>query len=166
MKNFEEFISGATKPPASQIKEEYDAAVADCEHVGQSLARYLRVKDGKPVYSSGVEAVESEVTRSAERLDRVQADINEYLTLIGEFDSVQAMVEKLARLRRTNDNLTHDVNALLKQASNKKGTARPQDEPLVMSAMDKKYRVAVESREEIEDLSKRIAKAKELVGRY
>jgi hypothetical protein len=166
MKTLEIFISVAKRSPEIEITDEYRASVADAEHAGHTLARYLRIDaDGKPVYADGVEVVSAEVDRASERLERVKTDIREYLALVGEFDSVQAMVEKLARLRRTVDNLNHDVSGLTKQAVNR-GVERPQDDPAVMAAADKRDRVVAETKDEIQDLSERIRKAQEITRRY
>jgi len=165
MKTIEQFLKGATKPPESKIADQYKQALDDADKASLRLIRHLRVKDGKPAFSDGVKEVESDISRADERLQTIKIDIKEYLDYVGEYESVQQMVEKLARLRRTVDNLHHDVAGLTKQAVNR-GAERPQDDTAVMAAADKRDRVVAESKAEIEDLQQRIAKAKEVIGRY
>lgn len=165
MKTIESFLHAATKAPDSKIADEYNTALTDADKASMRLIRYLRIdKDGKPCFSDGVTTVMFDLECADERLQTITMDIAEYLSLVGDYDSVQQMVEKLARLRRTVDNLNHDVNGLSKQAVNK-GT-EPRDDPAVQAAADKRDRVVSETKAEIQDLSQRIQKAKELVGRY
>ena len=165
MKSLEVFLESNHRLPESRLVECYKTALVDAENSGVRLSRYLRIKDGKPVYAPGVDAVAKDIETAGENLERIKSDIRSYLELIGEYDSVQSMLERLLRLKRTVDNVNRDLDNITKQTISK-GIERPQDDPAVQAATDKRDRVVSETATEIQDLSNRIAKAKELVGRY
>ena len=134
-----------------------------------SLISHIRPeKKGKkfvPAFDSGVEDCIPLLTSAETKAAAVKDDIRDYLNALGDFDSVQAMTEKMLRLKRTADNLDRDVANLSKQAVTR-GVERPQDDPAVMDAAVKRDRVAAESTAEIADLQKRITRAKEIVEGY
>jgi hypothetical protein len=169
MKIQEQFISGAKRSPEIEIADEYRAALADAERAGQSLSRYLRIsKDGKPVYADGVEVVAAEIERASERLEHVKTDIREYLSLLGDHDSVQQLIENANRHRRALDNVDRDAKNLLERSIKASGLPpeRAQDAPEVQASMDKRDRLHGELTPIIADLSARIKKAQEITRRY
>jgi archaellum component FlaC len=115
-----------------------------------------------PTFDEGIVDVIPELEDVKKRSSAVRDDIRAYLDALGEYDSVQAMTERLLRLKRTADNLDRDVANLSKQAVTR-GVERPQDDAAVMNAAVKRDRVAAESSPEIADLEKRITRVKEIL---
>ena len=118
-----------------------------------------------PVFDESVVDVLPELDAAKKRSAAVKQNIDAYLEALGSYDSVQAMTERMLRLKRTSNNLDKDILNLSKQAL-ARSNERPQDDPAVMDAVVKRDRVDAESSAEIADLQKRISRAKEIIGGY
>jgi hypothetical protein len=170
MKSIEEWTEVAAngKPPESELALTYKKAVEHIEREQQRLLRYLRVRDGQVVVLPDVEKVQQDIQRADEAVEQTRRDIQTYLGCLGnEFNSVQSMTERLARLKRKRDTVIHDVDSLAKQAVNR-GVApdRVMDDSIVAAAADKRDRVVAEVAPEIESLSKRLTAAQAILGKY
>ena len=117
------------------------------------------------MFDESVVDVLPELDAAKKRSAAVKQNIDAYLEALGSYDSVQAMTERMLRLKRTSNNLDKDILNLSKQAL-ARSNERPQDDPAVMDAVVKRDRVAAESSAEIADLQKRISRAKEIIGGY
>jgi uncharacterized protein YhaN len=169
MKTIEVFLSVNHKLPESRMVDDYKEALDDAENAGMRLSRFLRVKDGKPAYSDGVEVVASEIDRASNRLEQVKTDIREYLACLGDdYDSITQMIETANRHRRSLDNVDRDAKNLLERAIKASGLPpeRAQDAPEVQAALDKRDRLHQELEPVIRDLSDRINRTKKVIGRY
>jgi hypothetical protein len=164
MKTIESFLESATKPPEDHMVNAYRKATNEMDVEQAKLMRYLRVKDGKAVFLDGVSDVQDDVAQADETVQYIRADICEYLDCLGdEYGSVTAMSEKLARLKRSLANVEHDVKAVAQRelTGNKKDITVDAE-----SLRDKRDRMRTELQPQIEDLSRRISKARELLDRY
>lgn len=127
------------------------------------LLRYIRVRDGQVIVKPEVIEVQPAVQAAEERFEKVKTDIKELLEVMQDESSVVGMIERLARLKRSLDNAEHDIKAVGKRelGGNKKDITVD-----VESLKDKRDRMKAELQPQINDLSKRIARAHELLGRY
>lgn len=168
MKSIDVFLEGAIKPPESKMVDEYKTALKDSDQAAQTLMRFLRVRDGKPVFLDGVESVQSQIECADERLRTTKADIREYLDALGDYESVTQMVETNNRHRRALDNVERDCKNILERAIKASGLApeRAQEAPEVQQSLDKRDRMRSELEPVLKDLSERINRAKKVVGRY
>jgi len=169
----EYFLNRSKEPKHADESHLAEAFVRADRELGEQKIRLLdhlsaeKKSDGKvvPVFDSGVEDVLPDLERANKEAAAVNDNIHAYLNALGDFDSVQAMTERMLRLKRTADNLDRDVANLSKQAVTR-GIERPQDDPAVMDAAVKRDRVVAESSAEVADLQKRISRAKEIVEGY
>ena len=167
MKTIEELLEGALTGKhveEDRMADAYRKAVKAMDVEQARLLRFLRVKDGAAVFLDGVSMVQPVVQAADDHLENVRADIREYLGCLGdEYDSVTAMTERLARLKRSLANAEHDVQAVGKRelTGSKKDITVDAE-----SLKDKRDRMKAELTPQIEDLSRRISKARELLGRY
>lgn len=163
----EQFVSTAinAKPPIDRMCKAYRTAVETTEKQQARLLKHLRVRDGQVYFKETVKSVEPDIQAAEDAELAIKGQIDEYLTCIGTFGSATALTERYSRLKRQVDIVRHDADAILKQLITK-GIERPQEDAKYLAACDMRDRIVSETAEEIKDLSHRIARVKDLLGRF
>ena len=162
MKTVETFLENAIKPPEADLAAEYRKALADVEKEQTKLLRFLRVRDGAVVVLPAVSEVLPSIKAADESLVGTKARVDAYLVALGEYGSVQNMVERLGREKRTRANLDRDVQSLVERKV-RAGLTATQAEASedVLQLMDKRDRARIDLDKSISELTARIDKARE-----
>ena len=163
----EKFVADAVNatPPLDRMALAYKNAVKTTEEQQARLLSHLRARDGQPFFRPEVKEVEPDLKAAEAAEAEMRARISEYLDLVGEYGSIRAISERLARLKRQADNVKFEADNALKQAINR-GVEHPEADQQAMAAADRRDRVLSEVSGQIADLAQRVKRAKELVGDF
>jgi hypothetical protein len=171
MRTLESFLESSTKPPDYDLAQSYHDAEKQFDAQQTRLMRYIRArKDGKeflPVFEQGIESIMPELEHAEMQLQEMRKRIENYLECLGEFGSMAAMIEKLAHMRRSLDNIERDAKNITEAAIRTSGlppervATESQD---VVDVLNKRDRMRLELEPAIADVQRRINRIKELIN--
>ncbi len=137
------------------------------------LWRYVRgEKQGDkfvPVFTDGAEEPLNALQDAEKRLGDIEADIKEYASILGDYRSMREMNDRIARCRRMVENSGLDAVNVYKTALSEHRDLSPQEVEaleIVRSKYLARDRTVAEQTPIIEDIQRRMSRAREILAKY